>query len=144
MKFWDTSAIVPLCVAEPASATVKSILSQDSSIVVWWATRTECVSALMRQRREGGLSLQSERLARHLLRLLADSWSEVQPSDLLRATADRLLAAHSLRAADAFQLAAALQWCQRRTTDKELVTFDNRMREAGRNEGFTILPVKIR
>ena len=144
MKFWDTSAIVPHCVVEPASATVKSILSKDSAIVVWWGTKTECVSALMRQRREGGLSAQSERQARHLLDLLTDTWSEIQPSDLLRAIADRLLAAHSLRAADAFQLAAALQWCQRRTTDKELVTFDIRMREAGRKEGFTILPVKPR
>jgi predicted nucleic acid-binding protein len=98
----------------------------------------------MRQGRDGGLSAQSERQARHLLGLLAGTWSEVQPSDLLRAAADRLLAAHPLRAADAFQLAAALQWCQRRTTDKELVTFDIRMREAGRKEGFTILPGKIR
>lgn len=59
MKFWDTSAVVPLCVTEPASATVKSILSGDSSVVVWWATRTECVSAFMRQRREGSLSMES-------------------------------------------------------------------------------------
>lgn len=107
MKFWDTSAIVPLCVAEPASATVKSILSKDSAIVVWWGTKIECVSALMRQRR-GGLSAQSERQAHHLLDLLASTWSEIQPNDLLRATADRLLAVHSLRAADALQLAAAL------------------------------------
>jgi predicted nucleic acid-binding protein len=144
VKFWDTSAIVPLCVIEPASTTVKSILSKDSSIVVWWGTRTECVSALTRQRREGGLSIQNERQARHVLGLLAGTWSEVQPSDLLRATADRLLVAHPLRAADAFQLAAALHWCQRHTTGEELVTFDIRMREAGRKEGFTILPGKIR
>ena len=98
----------------------------------------------MRQRREGGLNIQSERQARHLLGLLAGTWSEVQPSDLLRATADRLLAAHPLRAADALQLAAALQWCQRRTTDRELVSFDIRLREAARKEGFTILPSKIR
>ena len=144
MKFWDTSAIVPLCVTEPASAAVKSILSEESSIAVWWATRTECVSALMRQRREGGLTIQSERQARHLLGLLAGTWSEVQPSDLLRATADRLLAAHPLRSADALQLAAALQWCQTETTDRELVSFDIRLREAARKEGFTILPSKIR
>ena len=27
MKFWDTSAVVPLCVVEPSSGTVKSILT---------------------------------------------------------------------------------------------------------------------
>jgi len=37
-----------------------------------------------------------------------------------------------------------LQWCQRHTTDRELVTFDLRLREAAREEGFTILPSKIR
>lgn len=140
MKFWDTSAIVPLCVVEPASAAVKSILSNDSSLVVWWATRTECVSAFMRQRREGGLNMQSERQARHVLGALAGAWSEVQPSDMLRATAERLLAAHPLRAADSLQLAAALQWCQMRTSDRELVSFDIRRREAGRREGFTVPP----
>jgi hypothetical protein len=140
VKFWDTSAIVPLCVAEPSSASVKSILSKDPSIVVWWATRTECVSAFMRQRREGGLNMQSERQARQLLGLLAATWSEVQPSDMLRATAERLLAAHPLRAADALQLAAALLWGQRQTANRELVTFDIRLREAGRREGFRVLP----
>ena len=140
MKFRDTSAIVPLCVAEPSSAAVKSILSKDPSIVVWWATRTECVSAFMRQRREGGLNMQSERQARQLLGLLAATWSEVQPSDMLRATAERLLAAHPLRAADALQLAAALLWGQRQTANRELVTFDIRLREAGRREGFRVLP----
>ncbi len=140
MKFWDTSAIVPLCVVEPASAAVKSILSKDSSIVVWWATRTECVSAFMRQCREGGLNIQRERQARHVLGALAGAWSEVQPSEMLRATAERLLAAHPLRAADALQLAAALHWCQRQTANRELVTFDIRLRDAGRREGFTVLP----
>jgi hypothetical protein len=37
VKFWDTSAVVPLCVIEPSTGTVKSILTRDSSIVVWWA-----------------------------------------------------------------------------------------------------------
>ena len=84
--------------------------------------------------------MQSERQARQLLGLLAATWSEVQPSDMLRATAERLLAAHPLRAADALQLAAALLWCQRQTANRELVTFDIRLREAGRREGFRVLP----
>jgi len=51
---------------------------------------------------------------------------------------------HALRAADAFQLAAALHWCQRQTTNKELVSFDIRLRVAGHKEGFTLLPSEIR
>ena len=54
MIFWDSSAIVPLCVNEPASATVKTILADNPVAVVWWTTRTECISALARQMRQGG------------------------------------------------------------------------------------------
>ena len=32
------------------------MLVEDASVVVWWGTRTECVSALMRRTREGGLT----------------------------------------------------------------------------------------
>jgi len=143
VKFWDTSAVVPLCVNEPASSTVKSILTGDHSMVVWWATRTECVSALMRQLREGGLNFEGEQQARKVLGLLEDAWTEILPSESLRRTAERLLAAHPLRAADAFQLAAALHWCQTQTANKDLVTFDVRLREAAHREGFTVLPAKL-
>ena len=140
MKFWDTSAIVSLCVNEPASSTVKPILAEDPAIVVWWTTRTECISAFVRQVRQRGLNLAGEKQARHLLDTLAQSWIEVQPSKNLRGVAERLLAVHPLRAADALQLAAALQWSQRQTTGMFLVSFDARLREAAYKEGFTILP----
>lgn len=144
MKFWDTSAIVPLCVDEPGSSTVKDILSSDSAMVVWWATRTECISALMRQVRDGGLGTAGERQARNVLQPLTKAWTEIQPSEALRAMAERLLAVHPLRAADAFQLAAALQWCERQTVDKTVVSFDARLREAAHKEGFALLPSEAR
>lgn len=144
MRFWDTSAVVPLCVNEPASATVKTFLDSDPLIVVWWATRTECVSAFMRQIRESSLGAGGERQAREVLETLARVWLEVQPSTMLRRTAERLLAVHPLRAADALQLAAALQWCQGQATDQGFVSFDNRLREAAYKEGFTLLPTEPR
>ena len=101
MKFWDTSAVVPLCVNEPRSAGVRTILAEDPSIVVWWATRTECVSAFMRQIRDKNLHAGGERQARHVLQTLARAWTEIQPSEVVRGTAERLLAVHSLPAADA-------------------------------------------
>jgi hypothetical protein len=72
-----------------------------------------------------------------------EAWTEVQPSEILRGTAERLLAVHVLRAADSFQLAAALHWCQRQPANKELVSFDSRLRDAAYKEGFTILPEEI-
>ena len=143
MKFWDTSAVVPLLVIEPSTETARSILMRDSSVVVWWGTRTECVSALNRQIREGGLGIEDERQARRVLQQLADAWSEVQPSELLRGTAERLLAVHPLRVADALQLAAALHWCQQQPMNRDLVSFDDRLRDAAYKEGFTILPSRI-
>ena len=140
MKFWDASAIVPLCLTEPQSAVVKTILVKDTSLVVWWATRTECVSALVRQTREAGLSLDDEKKARQVLGVLAKVWLEVRPTETLRLAAERLLAVHPLRAADGFQLAAALQWCQRETQDASFVSFDVRLREAAYKEGFDVLP----
>ena len=136
MKFWDTSAIVPLLVIEPGTGTAKSILTGDSSVVVWWGTRTECVSALSRQIRDGSLRIEDERQARRVLQQLGDAWSEVQPSELLRGTAERLLAVHALRAADALQLAAALHWCQRQPMNRDLVSFDTRIRDAAYKEGL--------
>ena len=143
MKFWDTSAIVSLLVIEPRTETAKSILTGDSSVIVWWGTRTECISALNRQIRDGSLRIEDERQARQVLQQLANAWSEVQPSELLRGTADRLLAVHALSAADALQLAAALHWCQRQPMNRQLISFDGRLRDAAYKEGFTILPAHI-
>ena len=108
MKFWDASAVVPLCVQQPLSDVVQEVLVQDSAMVVWWGTRTECISALVRQVREGTLSPADERAARRLLQALMQAWTEMQPSEALRSTAERLLAVHPLRTADALQLAAAI------------------------------------
>ena len=53
MKFWDTSALVPMLVDEPASREMQTILSRDGDVAVWWATVVECVSAIGRRERVG-------------------------------------------------------------------------------------------
>ena len=94
----------------------------------------------MRQVRAGALSAAGERQARQVLATLARSWIEIQPTETLRGTAERLLAVHPLRAADAFQLAAVLEWRRRQTAETPFISFDDRLREAAYKEGFTILP----
>ncbi len=143
MKFWDTSAIVPLCVQEPTSAEVRSLLVNDPACVVWWGTRVECLSALMRQMREGNLNASGERQARQVLDSLTQSWIEILPGEAVRNTAERMLAVHPLRAADALQLAAALQWRQRDAADYQFVSFDNRLRDAAYKERFVLCPLSI-
>ncbi len=140
MRFWDTSAIVPLLVSEARTASARRLAGEDPGIIVWWATRTECVAALARRRREGALTSSGERLARSVLALLAAEWSEVLPGDGVRERAERLLSTHALRTADAFQLAAALLWSRGGTHGLEFVSLDLRLREAALREGFQLLP----
>ena len=140
MKFWDSSAIIPLCLKEQMSETVKRLIKADEDIVVWWVTRVECQSALSRRRREGVLGNNSELKAKAILSALSEEWSEVQPSEPVRQRAERLLAIHPLRSADAFQLAAALIWAQENPQGLEIVCLDQNLREAGQKEGFTLLP----
>jgi len=51
----------------------------------------------------------------------------------------RLLRIHPLRAADAFQLAAALVACEERPAGFSFLTGDERLGEAAENEGFALV-----
>ncbi|NNM07379.1 MAG: type II toxin-antitoxin system VapC family toxin [Gemmatimonadetes bacterium] len=140
MRFWDTSALVPLLLEQEATAEVGGLLSQDPEIVAWWGTPVECVSAAARLRREDRLSVDEEERVLDLLDTLQESWLEILPSEEVRDRAVRLLRVHGLKAADALQLAAARVWAG--STDRaELVTYDERLAFAARLEGFRVLPV---
>ncbi len=143
MKFWDSSAIIPLCFRESASESLYRLVKTDEDIVVWWATRVECISALARRRREGALSIDAELKGRAILSVLSDEWSEVQPGEFVRQRAERLLMLHSLRAGDAFQLAAALIWAEEAPKGLEVVCLDQNLREAALREGFAVLPQNL-
>ena len=140
MKFWDTSAIVPLCVDEPATGVLHRLATSDPDFVVWWSTRTECLSALARRRRERQIKPATDERARRILRELFGVWAEILPSETVRQRSERLLTVHALGAADAFQLAAALLWSRGRTSDQGFVCLDDRLREAAEREGFQVLP----
>ena len=115
-------------------------MRSDGERAVWWGTVVECLSALHRRRREGRLSVTLvEQGTLRLVGLVEDS-DVVDPTSLLRDRAGRLVAAHPLRAADAFQLAAALTWCDNTPSGESFVCLDDRLREAARREGFAVLP----
>jgi predicted nucleic acid-binding protein len=140
VSFWDTSAILPLAVTEPGTALVRPVLDRDPAIAVWWATRVECVSALARREREHRVDGRTVRAARRVLTALAREWTEVIPTEPLRKRAERLLATHAVRAADALQLAAALLWARDDPAGNGFVCLDERLREAAGREGFQVLP----
>jgi predicted nucleic acid-binding protein len=118
----------------------RALVEDDPAVAVWWATRTECLSALARRRREGLLAPAAYRAAQRVLAALADTWTEILPSEAIRTSAERLLAVHALSAADAFQLGAALAWCGGATARHSVVTLDDRLRDAAGREGFDTAP----
>lgn len=75
-----------------------------------------------------------------VLNALAKGWSEMLPSELVRQRAERLLSIHPLRAADAFQLAAALIWAEEAPQGLKVVCLDQNLQEGAFKEGFTVLP----
>lgn len=138
MKFWDSSALVPLLVAEEATKDATALALQDPETVVWWGTPVECASAIARLERNGELSLSGVAAAFARLDQLAAGWMQVEPSDEIRETARRLLRVHPLRAADALQLAAAFVAAERRPPTMTFVTLDNDLRTAAEREGFLL------
>lgn len=138
MKFWDSSALVPLLVAEADSPRRAEALRADPVLIVWWGTAVECDSALQRRQREGVLNGDAARQARAHLATLAAAWHEVMPSTALRTLAVRLLRTHPLRAADALQLAAALTLAPS-TGAPTFLTADLRLADAAEIEGVHVL-----
>lgn len=142
VTFWDTSALVPLVVEEAASAGCRRLLRERPGVVVWTLTRTEMTSALWRRARDGDLDVGS--LPRALARLaaLAARWSEITDVDLVRDRAERLLAQHALRAADALQLGAALVLTRERPRNRDFVTADGGLARAAASEGFRVVTLR--
>ena len=139
MQYWDTSAIVPLVVAEPASARVRSWASRDAAIVTWAWTRVEVVSALERRARDGHLVPAQRREALARFGQLFDAWDEVTDLLAVRTRAIQFLARHTLRAADAAQLAAALLVSEDDPASITFVCLDGRLAEAAEREGFSVV-----
>ncbi len=63
MKFWDSSAVVALLVDEAGQKFVQREFESDPTMVVWWGTRVECVSALVRRERDRSTDAASTRAA---------------------------------------------------------------------------------
>lgn len=139
MKFWDASSIVALLVEDAFTTAMMALLEGDSGMIAWWGTPVECVSALARQQREGTLDQEAMVAAVTRLRELQKAWHEVEPTELVRERAERLLRVHPLRAADSLQLAAAVVAADNRPSQLGIVCNDDRLTEAAQREGFTVI-----
>ena len=140
LAFWDTSALVPLCVQQVPSPAVRQLLEQHE-ITVWWATPVEMRSAFERLLRMAQLTSGEHAAAGVRLEKLRRGWRELQPSEALRAQAETFLTSYALRAADALQLAAAWTWCSSNPQDYVFISGDSQLLEAARQVGFQIATV---
>lgn len=139
MRFWDTSALVPLVVAEAGTARAEGWLREDSEVVVWTLTKIELLSALARRRRLEPAASRRLTTARRELLEAWPHWIEVTAVEAVARRAERIVETHPLRAADALQIAAALVAAEGSPRPLDFVTFDQGQVDAAEREGFRVL-----
>jgi hypothetical protein len=140
MRFWDSSALIALVVRQSGTEAVQRILADDPAMLVWRFSEVELRSGLARLRREEALTQPA--FADALTRS-EEIWSKcvvVTVFDAVAQRAKRLLGLHTLRAADALQLAAALTAVDEQPVGWVFVTHDRRLAEAAQREGFRCEP----
>ncbi|MCY3843917.1 MAG: type II toxin-antitoxin system VapC family toxin [Acidobacteria bacterium] len=140
MRFWDSSAIVPLIVGQAASRQVDRWLAADRQIAVWTLTAIELTSAVMRLAREQQITDADASRAETRIEALARGSHTVMDVEGVKSQARRLLRVHPLRAADAMQLGAAWEWAGGRPSGRVFHTLDIRLARAARREGFLVVP----
>jgi predicted nucleic acid-binding protein len=135
VKFWDTSALIPLMIGETRSRDVRRVMFSDGSVMVSFLTPIEIASVIARRLR---LEAETRRHADEFARTLERTWTEVEIDSRTLSLARRLAQIHSLRTGDAIQLACAVA-CRTNGT-VEFVTLDTELAAAARAEGFAVLP----
>src|SRR5437762_3384111 len=103
------------------------------------ARLAELVSAIRRRERDGDLDTADVAAALARLEARAGRWTEVNAIDPVRDRAERLLAVHALRAADALQLAAALALFDDRPRGRSFLTRNAELAAAAGREGFSVI-----
>jgi hypothetical protein len=88
VRFWDSSALIPLLVSEDTSAPLEALFLDEPSVAVWWGTEVECASALARLEREGKLTSAETSDVFQQLQELAEVWHVVDPVETIRVSAN--------------------------------------------------------
>ena len=138
--FWDTSAIVPLCVRKTASQDFRILWRKTSRVIVWWGTTIEVRSAVSRLHQEKFIDAKGLQYALARLEVMRRKWAEIVPSEKVRNLAETLPDAYGLRALDSCQLAAALVWCNEKPNGRFFVCDDTKLSVAARKAGFSVKP----
>lgn len=140
MRFWDSSAIIPLVVKEAHSEYCIQAYRADCDMLIWTLSKVEIFSALCRRLRDGALGPEAFDAASRRMNALFETIYEVSAIQRVKDRAIRLLRIHPLRAADALQLAAVMVATEENAQRLPLMCFDDRLTAAARLEGFAVNP----
>jgi predicted nucleic acid-binding protein len=143
--FFDTSAIAKRYSNETGSAWVIEVTEPTAGNTIYLArvTEVEVVSAIMRRTRDGALSAPDAAMGIRTFRYdFGYHYRIIEISAELTDRAVSMVRAHSLRAYDAVQLAAALEINQGRSASGlpaiTLVSADNSLNAAAVAEGLAV------
>jgi len=137
LAFWDSSALIPLCVQQSQTKRATTLFAAYG-VAVWWSTPVEIVSGLTRLLRMGEIDEEEFLAGKHVAEIVAATWVVIKPSAKIATEACSLLERYPLSAADALQLAAALEWSENKPKGEVFLSFDQRLREAAGGTGFTL------
>ncbi len=135
--YWDTSALLPLCILQPQTTAAQACFARYE-IVTWWATPIEIVSGLNRLERMGTITHSHYLATKPFVQKIVRDFMLVHESAGISKDACALLGLHPLRAADALQLAAALEACEHQPRGYVFITADRRLADAAKKTGFTV------
>ncbi len=108
-------------------------------MITWAWTRVELASVVERRARLGEIDRGQRRDCLDRFATMAERWDEVTDLHAVRARALALLGRHTLRAADAAQLAAALLAAEDSPIALTFVCLDEDLAAAADREGFRVL-----
>ncbi|MBC7798948.1 MAG: type II toxin-antitoxin system VapC family toxin [Pyrinomonadaceae bacterium] len=138
--FWDSSALVPLCVKQATSQNFRQLWRQSTRVTVWSGATVEIRSALARLHRNNEIDAKGLQFTIKRLETMRRQWGEIVTGEKLRLIAEGLPDKYGLRALDSFQLAAALVWCKEAPKGRLFICDDARLVEAAQKVGFSVKP----
>lgn len=136
MKFWDTSALVPLLTEEDTTGAMTQLFRDDRNIVVSFITPVELTSAVWRK---AGVNADLRHLAERRYAVIEANWTMIDEYEQAIGLARRFASIHRLRAGDAIQLACAVLAVPNRE-ELPFVASDHDLVAAARAEGLTVFP----
>jgi len=138
MSFWDSSAVVPLCINEDRSQLARKVWRQLTDRNIWRESSVEIASTFARLEREQILNEASRKKAEKRIRLLEKECNTIPATERQIELARTFPSLYGLKTLDSLQLAAALVWCKEQPKNKDFVSGDAKLLRAAETVGFKI------